>query len=281
MSTVEDIRIRHPEMYIEDRGIDRHKCRRVVPMEVLNLSMSRTGTASMKAALLILGYNDCYHFFNIYENIQDCDMWVEAYQAKFQGKGKFGRAEFDKILGHCRAVCDAPCNSFGPELIEAYPEAKVLLVERDIESWYKSWNVVLDGIFDKTFHVAEWFDPAWMGRLAALVRIWMNEDLESPTMPEAQKVSRDKYRAHYAEIRRVTPKERLLEYELGSGWEPLCKFLGKPVPDVPFPRINEASAYREKMAVLGRKVIIRSLRNLAGVLVVGGAIAFGVSRYLL
>lgn len=49
------------------------------------------------------------------------------------------------------------------------------------------------------------------------------------------------YVEHYASIRSKVPRERLLEFESKDGWEPLCKFLGKPVPkDVPYPKLNDA-----------------------------------------
>lgn len=95
----------------------------------------------MQVALKILGYENPYHFSSMYGNIKDVDMWLEALQAKYHGVGTFGRAEFDKLLGHVAAVTDAPCTIFGVELMEAYPEAKVVLVERDIEKWYKSWGM--------------------------------------------------------------------------------------------------------------------------------------------
>lgn len=51
--------------------------------------------------------------------------------------------------------------------------------------------------------------------------------------------------------------DRLLEYELGTGWEPLCKFLGKPVPSVPFPHVNESAAHDE----MGDVVKVQMARN--------------------
>lgn len=42
-------------------------------------------------------------------------------------------------------------------------------------------------------------------------------------------------------IRGLVPKERLLEWYVEDGWGPLCKFLGKPVPDADFPRANTAT----------------------------------------
>lgn len=90
---------------------------------------------AMQQALQILGYENPYHFSSMYGNVRDADMWKEALLAKYQGPGTFGRAGFDKLLGHVAAVTDAPCNIFGPELIEAYPEARIVLVEREIQSW--------------------------------------------------------------------------------------------------------------------------------------------------
>ena len=70
------------------------------------------------------------------ENPPDNLMWQDAFAAKFDGKGKFGREEWDALLGHCQAVCDWPSIAFAKELIEAYPEAKVVLAGRDVNSWY-------------------------------------------------------------------------------------------------------------------------------------------------
>ncbi|KAJ7640988.1 hypothetical protein FB45DRAFT_1124288, partial [Roridomyces roridus] len=225
--------------------------------------MPRTGTACQLTR--ILGYNECYHMLHTFQNVQDFDMWMEALAAKYDGKGKFGRAEFDKLLGHCMAVTDAPCSLFAPELIDAYPEAKVILVERDVEAWYKSFSIIMGNTFVPVARVVAFLDPLWTGRRATFFRDWMEKQFGVlETARQVREVARDTYRAHYAEIRRITEKERLLEYELGSGWEPLCKFLGKPVPDVAFPRVNEAAALRERILLGRRKGIRRAIQNAAG-----------------
>ncbi len=56
----------------------------------------------MRLALKQLGFNECYHHWAWFENPPDSIMWQAAYEAKWKGKGKFGRAEFDQLLGHCR-----------------------------------------------------------------------------------------------------------------------------------------------------------------------------------
>ena len=50
---------------------------------------------------------------------------------------------------------------------------------------------------------------------------------------------------HYAEIRKCVPTERLLDYRLEDGWEPLCKFLERKIPDKPFPRVNESGEFEK------------------------------------
>lgn len=55
------------------------------------------------------------------------------------------------------------------------------------------------------------------------------------------KALRKTYMDHYAHIRSKVPKERLLKFHSKDGWEPLCAFLGKPVPkDEQYPRVNDA-----------------------------------------
>lgn len=250
-------------MLVQDQNIDRRKCQRVVPMEVLSLGYSRTGTMSMQNAFRILGYPNPYHFSSMYGNVQDCDMWVDALRAKYEGVGSFGRAEFDQLLGHVGAVTDAPCILFAAELLDAYPDAKVVLVERDIDAWYKSFETLVTAAMNPFLNLFCYTDPAWMGRIQKVGMMWMKYQVGATTSNEAKANAKDMYRAYYADIRRITPKEKLLEYKLGSGWEPLCAFLGKDVPDVPFPHSNESTALKSVFEEMGKKAMKNSASNLA------------------
>lgn len=49
----------------------------------------------------------------------------------------------------------------------------------------------------------------------------------------------DTYLRHNDYIRKVVPKDRLIEFEPSQGWEPLCEFLGQSVPDSPYPHLND------------------------------------------
>lgn len=72
-------------------------------------------------------------------------------------------------------------------------------------------------------------------------------------------------------IRGLVPKERLLEWTVEDGWEPLCAFLGKPVPDEPFPHVNAAAGWAGQEMKLGKRYIVGAVQNVAtfGAVVVG------------
>ncbi|MCJ1478616.1 hypothetical protein MMC13_007297 [Lambiella insularis] len=231
----------------------------------------------MRAALEILGYENPYHFSSVYGNIKDTDMWMEALRAKYKGVGKFGREEWDSLLGHVGAVTDSPCIIFAPELMNAYPDAKVILVERDVESWYKSWENLLVNAFNPLFVPLTYTDPTWYGKIQALGMLCIETQIQSKTLAQAKMKSRDIYKDYYKQIRAITPKERLLEYKLGSGWEPLCTFLGKEMPDVPFPRLNERESMTRVFEQMGIKAIKRSMVNLG--LMISASTVVGIAIY--
>ena len=52
------------------------------------------------------------------------------------------------------------------------------------------------------------------------------------------------FERHYAEVRRVIPTSRLIEYSVGDGWEPLCSALGVAVPAEDFPQVNSREDFR-------------------------------------
>lgn len=51
------------------------------------------------------------------------------------------------------------------------------------------------------------------------------------------------YEAHNKEVRAVVPRERLIDLELGAGWEPLCSGLELPIPIDPYPHGNTAESF--------------------------------------
>lgn len=217
----------------------------------------------MKHAFEILGLPS-WQWISMAENPPDMRMWQEALEDKFApkaaGRQPLGRQEFDNLLGHWSAVTDQPAAMFAEELITAYPDAKVVLIERDVEKWFNSFsNAIISGLEPRFVPVAEKVDPIFLGQMGRLNDL-ITEHYFHVTQPRARGLmsnpehfaawranARATYLAHNEMVRRVTPPDRLLLFQLEDGWEPLCKFLGKPVPEVPFPRVNESAALREKL----------------------------------
>jgi hypothetical protein len=65
------------------------------------------------------------------------------------------------------------------------------------------------------------------------------------------------FERHIEEVRAAVPAGRLLVFDVRDGWEPLCAFLGVPVPDEPFPQVNERAAFRRKRPRRLLRLIVR------------------------
>lgn len=255
----------YARMYNTDQNIDRRTQSRTVPLEVLCLGYSRTGTMTMHSALEILGYPNPYHFSSIYDNVRDSDAWCELLDIKYEGIGSkptVTKEDFDAVLGHSGAVTDIPAINFAAELIEFYPDAKVVLVERDIDSWYASWSAFLNSAMKPGIFKLGKLDQEVLGRISRIGGRGTNLLVGSAKTLEAAKArSKQEYRKHYALVRSLAPKERLLEFKLSDGWAPLCEFLGKDVPDEPFPHVNETAKNAQHFKELAGMAMKRVARK--------------------
>ncbi|KAL9533749.1 Ava biosynthesis cluster protein [Sphaerulina musiva] len=228
-------------------------------MQVLCLGLSRTGTMSIWTALRMLGYRT-YHFKEIHkpENLRDKHLlcWREAFYAKLYGSGKpYSHEDFYKLLQRYDAVTDAPAVNFSDELIAAYPGAKVVLSTRNPERWLesmvRSYHAVLES---PVFRIASILDLP-LSLLSEVFELVLR-DLTGGDWRSRQKLS-EAFDRHNAHIRAIVPKENLLEWEPSHGWEPLCNFLGKPVPDDPFPHSNQGDDVAKGLLMYARLRIAR------------------------
>ena len=146
-------------------------------------------------------------------------------------------------------MTDSPAICFAEELIKSYPEAKIVLVERDVEKWYQSFESMIQEMYNLIVHVLRILDPQVLRPTATMFN-YVYKDRKgfcrTDNKAELQRTARTLYREHYEHVRRLCPKERFLEFRLDGGWGPLCEFLDKEKPDVPFPRLNEGAALAEK-----------------------------------
>jgi hypothetical protein len=266
-----------------DKNIDRRQCQRIVPFQVINASAPRTGTISLQKALRTLGFASPYHSSALFENCRDCDMWTEALNAKYRPSPRrkpYSRAEFDQLLGHCGAAGDGPAFMFWKELLEAYPDAKVILVDRDREKWLRSMRQVVEALLTPASKVMGVLEPSRAGRILKLTRLYLGYwfgTVDNMTTENTMANAWAAYERHYADVRAGVPKDRLLEYKLGSGWEPLCNFLGvKDIPQIPFPHRNDAQTMGAAIDLFNQLAVKTALRNVAIVVGLVAVLAKGV-----
>ncbi len=209
-------------------------------LEVIGAGFGRTGTKSMKIALKQLGYARCHHMLEVVQNPSQIDYWSRASLGE--------NMDWDKVFDGFKASVDWPSASYYKELAAYYPDAKVILTVRDPDAWYKS---ITETIYPLTSSV-----PAWILFLSKSVRIHtasVNRTIWHGTFDDRmddQAHVTQVFRDHIEDVKRSIRPDRLLVHEAKEGWEPLCEFLGKPIPDIPYPRVNETRDMKRALGLL-------------------------------
>ena len=204
-------------------------------IKVIGAGFGRTGTASLQAALEELGFNKCYHMREVFAHPEHVAIW----QAACAGKA----VDWDALFAGYQATVDWPGCTFYQELMQRYPDAKVLLSVRDPDKWYTSAvNTIYGG---RRRSISNWLvklNP----RVRRMLRMGNSLIWEGTFHGrfEDKAYAIEVFQRHNAEVQRVVPAERLLVYEVKQGWEPLCGFLDVPVPDKPFPHLNDTAEFQ-------------------------------------
>lgn len=258
----------HP---VTGRLIDSHSGKRAKPMRVLCLGMGRTGTMSLFNGLQKLGYTPYHLAVAMNSPKSSLGLWTEALKAKYEGKGKkWGREEFDKLLGEYDSILDTPGCLFVEELTEAYPEAKVILTTRDVDAWLKSMDATAGTMLGwKTWpYVAPW-DNSLAGPFWNFVTYCIPygygslNDFRSPDTP-----ARGKFLEHYELVRRTVPKDRMLEYQVKEGWGPLCEFLDVPRPEGDFLHVNDKNEFLWVHSIMWSIAVSKMVAKIGGIVAV-------------
>lgn len=213
-------------------------------IKVIGAGLPRTGTLTQKLALEQLGFSPCYHWVNVLADLNQVDVWDRALD---------GEAVWDEVFPDHTATVDWPGGYFWRELMEAYPDAKVLLSVRDLERWEPSFRETIvemchgESLIRLLASARGKVDPRWARYLKLVDRMfWGPQGTFSEGFAEpAQLIEQAK--RHNEEVQRDVPAERLLVWEVGEGWEPLCEFLGVPIPDSPLPHENDRETFLERV----------------------------------
>ncbi|MCG8591243.1 MAG: sulfotransferase family protein [Proteobacteria bacterium] len=206
-------------------------------LQLIGAGLGRTGTMSLKAALEQIGYGPCYHMIEVLQAPGRAQHWLEQAQG--------GAHDWDAIFDGYRATVDWPAAAFWRQLVERYPDAKVLLSRRDPDRWYDS---VMNTIYHALTKAPPEAAPGTLHEFHAMVHALIFEQTFDSRLEErahAVKV----YEAHNQAVIDAIPASNLLVYQPGDGWEPLCRFLNVPVPDEDFPHLNDTGWYRERMGL--------------------------------
>ncbi len=198
-------------------------------LEIVGAGFGRTGTDALREALTILGFGPCHHMFEIRDNPQKAGPWHDH----FCGGAPL---DLDLLFDGYRSQVDWPGAHLWRESAERYPEAKVILSVRDPEDRYASYSKTIK-VFRETEMPPE---AAHMRQIQEFVAVFLGNRFDTKERAIAE------FEAHTAEVKSAIPNDRLLVYELGSGWEPLCAFLKVPVPDQPYPHTNATTDFQER-----------------------------------
>lgn len=136
------------------------------------------------------------------------------------------------------AVTDAPGSQFVPELLQLYPGAMVVCTVRDPAAWAKSHSQVA-GLATLWFLRAVLLPLPGMRHFVDYIHALQTQ---WDQVYGKERSSDYIYHRHLEWLKEVVPADRLLFFDVKEGWGPLCKALGKEVPDIPFPRINDSEA---------------------------------------
>jgi hypothetical protein len=212
-------------------------------MKLIGAGLPRTATLSQKVALEMLGLGPCYHMVNVLGDLDLAPRWRRALD---------GELPVQELFEGFESTVDWPGSFFYTELVDDFPEAKVLLSVRDGEAWAHSMRETIWGLFygdvlirhlsTARSHV----DPKWRGYMEMMSEMWERSGLLNGDDTSIEWMSRAMSR-YNEEVQETVPPERLLVWTPADGWEPLCEFLDLPVPEVPFPCLNDSKQFGERI----------------------------------
>jgi hypothetical protein len=223
-------------------------------MKLIGAGLPRTATLTQKLALETLGL-PTYHMNNVLMDLDLAAVWQQILDGETPVQDAFEGFE---------ATVDWPGSYYYQELMEAYPDAKVLLSVRSGESWARSMHTTIWGLFYDDIlmrHLSDGraaIDEGWRNYIEMMKEMWTRAGLlnGADTTLEFMAQAFDRYND---EVKATVPADRLLVWTPADGWEPICELLGLPVPREPLPHVNESSMFSERICGAAMNVIGEAL----------------------
>ena len=240
-------------------------------VKLIHAGFFRTGSASVALALDHLGYGPVWHPGNF--DPERLSLVSDAlrfwYSHRYDEKLRNGEdVNLDVWLQKikCKSLMDSPVSLHWESFFNKYPNAKVIVTCRDFDKWYKSLKrVIFDVILSPISIFVAYFCYPFNRR-----PIWVQTHIKTiyDKMKWQNKESaQERYLEEIEYIKNKVPSEQLLIYKIGSGWEPLCKFLDKDIPKQPFPFTNKSNS-------LTKIIYYGMLTNFITAAAIYGTIAF-------
>lgn len=204
-------------------------------VKVLGAGLGRTGTLSLKLALERLLGGRCYHMTELFQHLPE---HIPYWQAAANGEP----VDWDNIFGDYVAAVDEPTALMWETLIEVYPDALVILSVRDADEWWRSADATIMDVKRVPPSDDEPDRVAWYDMIMTLYNRLYPGGINDAEGAKAA------FRDHIERVKVTVPGERLLIWEAGDGWRPICDALGRPVPDEPFPRTNSRGEFLVRRA---------------------------------
>jgi len=211
-------------------------------MRLIGAGLPRTATLSQKIALELLGVGPCYHMVDVLGDLDRAQQWADALA---------GNARWDEIFAGFRSTVDWPGAFFHRELRETYPDAKLLLSVRPGEAWAQSMSDTItsvlygDSLMYDLSNARCRIDEGWRRYIELMREMWARSGL----VPESGSTDREtlaRAMERYNEEVMETYDD-VLVWSPAEGWEPICELLEVPVPDAPFPRVNDSQMFEERI----------------------------------
>lgn len=244
-------------------------------IEVIGAGYSRTGTVSMTLALEKLLDGPVMHGGTQMVGREDAylKLWDQVFRAREAGdKPRMFKLLREATAGFV-AITDVIGNYLIEELQELYPDAKVIVVNRNKERWWTSIRMIVDQT-----------NPWWLRYLLAPCpgRRWIVPLIDHFAKAAWERaggkptLTPESLEEHNNWVRDHTPADKFHVVELKDGWEPLCRILDKAVPTEPFPRANDAEAIKE----ISKAIFLRALLIWTGILTGTAVVGYGGWRAL-